>query len=429
MRKKEGISICVVGGGSSYTPELVDGLLQQDPAALPVRELRFTDPNAERLAIMAGFTERAVGRAGREVRVLSDVRLAPMAEGVDFVITQVRVGGMKARHLDESIPLKYGLIGQETTGAGGMFKALRTIPHLVEMGRVVAEVAPSAVVLNYTNPSGIIAEAVSKYTGATILGLCSGVPGMQRDLRRRFAERYPDLRLYTVGTNHFGHIYRATSGGREVTVELIEALARQIEGDGSDAEARSRADLVRLLQAYPISYVNYFYHRGRMVAHQQARPMTRAQEIESIEREVLAEAADPQATTKPAALSKRGGGGYSGITFSVLKAILNDTGEEIVCNVPNRGTVEGIEDDAVVEVVCRVDGAGAHPLPVGPIPLAFRGVMQSIKAYETLTVEAAMQRSRRLATLALLNHPLLGDLETIVPLLDEMLAAHGLEFE
>jgi 6-phospho-beta-glucosidase len=328
---------------------------------------------------------------------------------------------MKARHLDESIPLKYGIIGQETTGPGGMFKALRTIPPMLEIANTVAAVAPDAFILNYANPSGIVAEAVSKHSKAKIIGLCSGIPWMIQHLKERFSAEYPDLHIYTVGLNHFGHIHRVISGERDVTAEIMETLAREQEKKSGDS-------LVRLLQAWPISYVGYFYHRGKAVEKAKASPQTRAQEIEGIEQEILREAAQPETVEKPEALSRRGGGGYAGITFSVMKAIVNDTGEELTCNVPNRGSVGGVEDDAVVEVVCRVDRNGAHPLPVGDIPLAFRGVMLALKAYETLTVEAAVQRSKRLAKLALLNHPLVGDLDLIEPLLDEMLAAHGLDF-
>ncbi len=420
------LSVCVVGAGSSYTPELVEGLLQQDPALLPVRELRLTDVDAERLAIMAGFAERAACHAGRDVTVVSDERLAPMIEGADFVITQIRVGGMKARHLDESIPVKYGIIGQETTGPGGMFKALRTIPPMIEIGNTVASVAPDAFILNYANPSGIVAEAVSKHTKASIIGLCSGIPGMQEQIRARFSSRYPDLRVYTVGLNHFGHIQRVLSGDRDVTAEVIQLLAQ--EQDKHERWGGVDGALVRLLRAWPIGYVGYFYRRGEAVEHAKAASQTRAQQIESIEQEVLAEAARPDTIEKPKALARRGGGGYSRLMFSVMQAIVNDAGEEITCNVPNHGSIAGIDNDAVVEVVCRVDRNGAHPLPVGPIPLAFRGVVQALKAYETLTVEAAVQRSKRLAVLALLNHPLVGDLDVIEPLLDEMLDAHNLEF-
>jgi 6-phospho-beta-glucosidase len=386
----------------------------------------LTDIDPERLGVMAGLTERMVRHAGCEVAVYRDTQLERMLDGADFVITQIRVGGMKARYLDESIPLKYGIIGQETTGPGGMFKALRTIPPMLDIARKVTEVCPEAFILNYTNPSGIITEAVTKHTRARLIGLCSGIPGMQRRLLAALASRYSDLKTYCVGLNHFGFVHRMVSGGRDVTREAIEALFGK---DGPRAADVQTAQLCRLIGAVPISYVNYYFHRGRRLAEVKSAPLTRAQQVERIEREILREAASSETVAKPKALSKRGGGGYADITFSVLKAILNDTGAELPANVPNRGAVAGIEEDAVVEVVCRMDRRGATPLSVGRVPLAFAGLVQAIKAYETLTVEAAVRRSRSLAVLALLNHPLAGDLDVIEPLVCEMLEAHGLTFD
>lgn len=418
------LSVCIVGAGSSYTPELIEGLLARPPEEIPVARVSLHDVDSERLGAMAGFGARAIAHAGRDIELRSGTELAAMLAGADFVISQIRVGGMAARRLDESIPLRYGIIGQETTGPGGMAKALRTIPHMIEVGRTVARVCPEAFILNYTNPSGIIAEAVSRHTEARIIGLCSGMPGIQRRLKERFGDRYPDLKAYAVGLNHFGFIHRMESQGRDVTAEIIRLLE---EEEGAHQQGHHR--LYSLLGAVPISYVNYFFHHGEQLAKMRAKGETRADEVARIEREILAEAALPETVTKPKALARRGGGGYAAITFAVMRAIAQDTGEELVCNVPNRGAVEGIEDDAVVEVMCRVDRAGAHPLPVGLIPLAFRGLAQALKAYETLTVEAAVRRSRRLATLALMNHPLVGDLNIIEPLLDELLSAHGLRYE
>jgi 6-phospho-beta-glucosidase len=419
-----GLTVCVVGAGSSYTPELIAGILAEPPDQLPIAEVRLTDINPERLAIMAGLSQRMARAAGRGLAIHSDTSLGRMLEGVDFVITQIRVGGMKARHLDESIPLKYGIIGQETTGPGGMMKALRTIPHMIAIARAVEPCSPSATILNYTNPSGIITEAVTRYTKARIIGLCSGIPGMQDQLRRRFESRYPGLKSYTVGLNHFASIFRVVWEGKDITREVIDALEAERE-DSRPAEARS---LSQVLGAIPMSYVNYFYHRAEAVAKAKARPQTRAQEVEAVEREILAEAARGETVGKPQQLALRGGGGYAAITFAVMKAMVGNTGEEFTCNVPNQGAVEGIDGEAVVEVLCRVDKDGAHPLPVGPIPLAFRGTVQALKAYETLTVEAAVRRDKTLAVQALLNHPLVGDIDVVERLLPEMLEAHGLRY-
>ena len=423
------LTLCVVGAGSSYTPEIVDGLLKLCPERLPVGALHLTDVDARRLGIMAGLSRRMIAAAGRGIAVRDDTRLEPMLEGADFVVTEIRVGGMEARHLDESIPLKYGIIGQETTGPGGMFKALRTIPPMLEIARTVERVCPDAFILSYTNPSGIVTEAVTRHTNARFMGLCSGIPGMERRIREQLGDAYPDLHVYCVGLNHLGFIHRIVSDGRDVTAEAIERLYAADERTDSDNAQMAMARLVRVLGAIPISYVNYYYRRRERVAHAREAPRTRAQIIMEIQEQVLAEAAREDCRSKPEALKKRGGGGYSYVTFAAMDAIHNDTGAEIACSVPNRGTIEQIDDAASVEVVCTVGRNGPEPIPVGPIPLAFRGLVLAVKAYETLSVEAAVTRSRKLALQALLNHPLVGDLDVAEPLLDEMLRAHGLEFK
>lgn len=423
----DGINLCVVGAGSSYTPELIETIINLRDDELPVATIRLMDIDAERLRLMTGLTERMLRHAGKRITVESSVDLQSLLPGVDFVITQIRVGGMKARYLDESIPLKYGIIGQETTGPGGMCKALRTIPPMLAIARMVYELAPQAFILNYTNPSGIITEAVRKYANPRLIGLCAGIPSIQGTLADWLRERYPDITTSVAGLNHLGFVHQFTSGGCDVTHEAIdwlsspERLAAQPDTIGTLPEAR-------LLQAIPISYLYYYLHRQRRVEEARNVPRTRAQAIEELEAAVFADAADPQIVTKPQALAKRGGGGYASITFRVLNAIYRNTGEQMTVNVPNQGALEGIDADAVVEVMSRIDRTGATPLPVGPIPLAFRGLVHSVKAYETLTVEAAIYRSKRLVTLALLNHPLVGDLDVIAPLLDEMLAAHGLSY-
>ena len=422
------LTICLIGAGSSYTPEIMDGLLGLSPERLPIGAVHMTDINPERLGVMAGLSRRMAAAADSDIVVRDDVSLEAMLEGADFVVTEVRVGGMEARYLDESIPLKYGIIGQETTGPGGMMKALRTIPPMLDIARAVERVCPDAFVLNYTNPSGIVTEAVTKHTGARFIGLCSGIPGMTRRIREKIGDAYPDLHVYCVGLNHLGFIHRLTSQGRDVTDEAIARLYAQDERAEVDNAQMALAKLVGTIDAVPISYVNYFYRRRQRVEHALAAPETRAQTIMKIQKDVFDEAAREDSHEKPEALTKRGGGGYSSVTFAVMDAIHNDTGAEIGCSVPNRGTVEQIDDDASVEVVCKMGRNGPEPIPVGPIPLAYRGLVLAVKAYETLTVEAAVTRSRKLALQALLNHPLVGDLDVADPLLDELLEAHGLDF-
>lgn len=416
------ISICVVGAGGSYTSEIIHGVLQRSPDELPVTSIRLMDVNAASLAIMAGLSERMIRAKGRDITITSGAELEPLLDGADFVITQVRVGGMVARHLDESIPPKHGVVGQETTGPGGMCNALRTIPAMLEIARKVERIAPDAFILNYTNPSGIITEALTKHSGAKVIGLCSGIPGMQAAIGAALKDDYPGLKTYCVGLNHLGFIHKMMSGGRDVTQEAIERLfevAPDVAGDER---------LTRLTGAIAIGYLhNYTW---RPWAHKNWRPpqRTRAQNIIEIQKELYAEAADPDVTERPKLLDKRGGGGYANVTFDWLHAIHHDTGDELVCSTPNRGCVDGIDAAAVVEIVCRVDASGATPLPVGPIPPAFRGLVQAVKAYESLTVEAAVRKDRRIAMQALFNHPLVGDLDLAEALLDELLAAHGLDY-
>jgi len=421
---KSAINITIVGAGSSYTPELIEGLLALDEQEIPVRELRLHDLDAHRLEIMTGLARRMLTHSGRRVVITAGTDLATQLRAADFVITQIRVGGMDARYLDESIPLKYGIIGQETTGPGGMFKALRTIPPMLDIARTVERVAPEAFILNYTNPSGIITEAVCNHTRARFIGLCSGIPGIQDRIQEILAPHWPKLKTYGVGLNHLGFINRYVSEGKDVTPEALELLYENSIRHGGIANP----ELLKLLHAVPITYVNYYFRRGQCVAEAKAKGKTRAEEIRAIEAKIMAEAADPGCVSKPTELSRRGGGGYASITFRFLKAILNDRGDELTCSVLNRGAVEGIPADAAVEVVCRVDARGATPLPVGPIPLSFRSLVQAVKAYETLTVQAAMERRRSLALEALISHPLCGDLDVTLPMLDEMLTAHHLDY-
>jgi 6-phospho-beta-glucosidase len=365
-----------------------------------------------------------IAHRGAAIAVRAGAALEPAVDGADFVVTQIRVGGMAARHRDESIPLKYGVIGQETTGPGGLSLAWRTIPAMLAIARTVERRAPAAFILNYTNPSGIVTEAVRTATGARCLGLCSGIPGIQDRIAVVLADRWPRLRSYCVGLNHLGFIHRFRQDGQEVTADVLAPLYENACAHGGLANP----ELFQLLQAVPISYVNYYYRRAQCVAEAKARTQTRAEEIRGIEAAILREAADPACVTKPAALARRGGGGYASITCRFLQAIVGDRGDELACTVLNDGAVDGLPADAGVEVVCRVGARGATPLPVGPVPANFRALVQAVKTTESLAVRAALERSRTLALQAMVSHPLVGDLDVARPLLDELLAAHQLEF-
>lgn len=422
------IRICLVGAGSSYTPEIIKGIIDDSGSTLPICEIRMSDINTERLDIMAGLSQRMLKAAGREVKVARFGKLSEALPGTDFVITQIRVGGMEARILDEKIPLKYGIIGQETTGPGGMFKALRTIPRMLEIAEEVAEYAPDAFILNYTNPSGIITEAVTRHSRAKIIGLCSGIPGMQDKLKDDLGRFFPDIRSLCVGLNHLGFIYRIFSGSREITDEAIDRLM-DLGRDSGDNAGMSLEPYVRSIRAIPITYLNYYFYRSRRLNEMRAASRTRGEDVLEIQEQILKESGSSSLCGYPEELKKRGGGGYARVTLDCMRAIWNDSGSELACSVRSAGAVEGIERDAVAELVCKIGRNGAEPIHIGRIPLAFRGLIQSVKAYETLTVEAAVEKSLDKVYQALLNHPLAGDFEIIVPLVDEMMKAHGLVFK
>lgn len=422
------LSLCIVGAGGSYTPEIMAGILDRDPDHLPITDLSLTDADPRRLDVMAGLARRMIAARGRRLEVRASTDLETAVRGADFVVTQIRVGGMAAREIDERIPMKYGVIGQETTGPGGMFKALRTIPVMIEIGETVARVAPNAFILNYTNPSGVVTEAVLTQTRARLVGLCSSIPLMQRELKRRLADRFGQVRADSVGLNHLGFIHRITADGEDVTKEALAWLLDHDEGGNPLLSSALRT--ARTLGALPVEkYGDLYFHRRGEVAAATAQDRTRAEMVMAIEAEVLAEAADPAVTDRPPALLRRGGEGYSHVTFDTLNAILNDTGDHIVMSVLNEGAVAGLPDNVAVETVCSVGAAGARPLPVGEMPLAFRGLVQAVKAHESLVVQAAVTRRRDIALQALLAHPLVGDLDVAEPMLDDLLRGHGLAFQ
>ena len=409
------IKIALIGAGSSYTPELADGLIRTYQQ-LPVDEVAFMDTDAERLQILAGLTRRMFAKADIPARVSTTQDRRAAIAGSAFVCTLIRVGGMDARILDERIPLKYGIIGQETTGPGGFAKALRTIPVMVEIAQDAAEVAPEAWIINYTNPSGLITEAVANHTGARIVGLCSGPFGWTNAVLRAMKVPWPRANADWVGLNHLGWITRVLVDGQDCTADAIEAVIAggwPIEGD-----------LMRALRAIPCSYLAYYYHRERMLERARSSPQTRGEQVKAIEAELLRAYADPALAEKPALLQQRGGGGYSDVATAAMLAIYHNRGDRQVVNTPNRGALFGLPESAVAEIPCTVDRAGAHPIVIGNLPPALRGLVFAVKAYELLTVEAALSGDYRAALQALVAHPLVPSYEVAAPLLDELLAAH-----
>ncbi len=409
------MNVSVIGAGSSYTPEIIEGLARRQ-AILPVERVILMDIHAERLEVMAQFCRRFLAHLGSQLQVETTPERQQAIQASEFILTQIRVGGNAQRTLDEKIPLKYGVIGQETTGPGGMFKALRTIPVMLEIARDVERFNPNAWIINYTNPTGMVAEAVNRYARVRFAGLCSGGLFPRWWVSQAIGAQAEEVQYDYFGLNHLNFAYNITVGG----VPLVdEQFARVAHSVGSvDPE------LITTLRLLPSPYLQYFFHRKHKVQEAAGRPLTRGEEVQKLEEEIFRAYADADQSVKPAALARRGGGGYSEVALGVMEALHTNRERSIIINVPHRGAIAGFPPDAVFEMPCLVRSSGIHPLAMPDIPKSVWGLVAAVKNYEQLAVEAAVTGSRDTALLALLAHPLVGDIEIARPLLHEMLEAN-----
>jgi 6-phospho-beta-glucosidase len=391
------VKIAVVGGGSTYTPELVHGL-----AALGVGEVALYDADPERLEIVGGFTKRMAPALSISLHRGRGAALA----GADFVIVQIRVGGQAARLADERLGLEHGLIGQETTGVGGLAKALRTIPVLLDIAERTAQLAPNALLINFTNPVSIVTEALLKQARVKAIGLCN-IPISQRmEIAAELGVRPEEVELDSVGLNHLSFVRRVLVRGADVLPEIIELIAKSGKKPANLPDLDFPLELIRHLAMIPSGYLRYYFLARETVEEQRAEPRLRAEEVMAIERELLAYYADRTKTEKPASLSKRGGAFYSRAALEIIEAVAHDRGDRLVVDVRNGSAVKELPEDACVEVPCFVNAHGATPVPQRALEPEIRGLIQHVKAYEELAVRAALSRSRRDLYLALVAHPL-----------------------
>lgn len=409
------MKISIVGAGSSYTPELLEEMCNRRDT-LPVKEIVLYDINKERLDIMTGFCQRFAAKRDLDVKIRSTMSLEDAVEGADFVDTQIRVGGNEQRVIDEKIPLKYGLVGQETTGAGGMMKAFRTIPVMLEVARCMEKLSPNGWIINYTNPTGLVTEAVTRYTNANIAGFCSGGIFPKMWAKQAMGVDYKRVQYDYVGLNHMNFISNVTIDGRPITQEEFEKLAA--ENDAVNPE------LTKLLGVLTSPYLQWYYQTQQKVGKVLAAPMTRGQEVQMLEKEVYAGYADPNNADKPAALAKRGGGGYSEVAMNFVNAVYNNVDTEMVVNVPNKGAIPFLPDSAVVEIPCLVNRRGMSPLHVANVPPMCWGLIAAVKNYEQLAVEAAVEGDVTKMKWALLAHPLVREYDLVEKLVPELLEAN-----
>ncbi|MBN1372863.1 MAG: 6-phospho-beta-glucosidase [Anaerolineaceae bacterium] len=421
------MKITVIGGGSTYTPELVNGFLAR-VETLPVKELWLMDVDPERLAVVGGFAQRMVKAKGLPFKVVLSTNQRESIAGASYVTTQLRVGMMPARRGDEYLGLRHGLIGQETTGVGGMAKALRTIPVILSIADDIRQTAPGALLANFTNPAGLVTEALNRYAsdiqavGVCNVGITTKMHMLER-LEEKLGTKIEDHRaeLKTLGLNHLTWHYGFTVDGEEMWPHIFPAfLEEQRKEEHPEWDVRT----LEVLGMIPNYYLQYFYYTDKKLEAQKKWPPSRAEEVMSIEEDLLREYADPALTEPPADLMKRGGAYYSTLATQLIDSHYNDLGQVHVVNTRSNGAVEGWPADWVVEIPAKVDAKGIHPLPAKPLPPACFALVAAVKMFELLTVEAAVKGDRSAAYQALLANPIGPKADKVEAVLDDLLESN-----
>jgi 6-phospho-beta-glucosidase len=410
------MKVAVVGGGSTYTPELVDGFAR---LATGLSELTLVDPAVERLAVVGAFGRRIFQRYGVPADLTWTDDLDAGLDGADVVIIQLRVGGQAARIGDETFPLDCGCVGQETTGAGGLAKALRTVPVVLDVARRARTwAAPGAWIVAFTNPVGIVTRALLD-DGHRALGLCNVAIGLQRYFGSLLSVAPSSVTLDHVGLNHL-------TWERAACVDGVDQLPKLLAEHGVELADRVKVplEILELTGTVPSYYLRYFYCHDEVVAEQRSAP-SRGERVAEIERELLAMYSDPNLDTKPDLLSERGGAYYSEAAVGLIGSLRGDDGAVHAVNVRNNGTWSFLPDEAVIEVSCRVGASGAVAIPGPSLPPDLAGLVGHVAGYEQLAVEAALRGGRDRVYRALLAHPLVGQATLAAGLTDRLLAGNA----
>ncbi|GGT59218.1 6-phospho-beta-glucosidase [Streptomyces purpureus] len=412
------MKLTVVGGGSTYTPELIDGFARLRET-LPVTELVLVDPAADRLELVGGLARRIFARQGHDGRVVTTSDLDAGVAGADAVLLQLRVGGQAAREQDETWPLECGCVGQETTGAGGLAKALRTVPVVLDIAERVRRANPDAWIIDFTNPVGIVTRALLQ-AGHKAVGLCNVAIGFQRKFAALLDVTPGEVHLDHVGLNHLTWELGARLGGPGGENVLPKLLAEH--GDTVADDLRMPRALVDRLGVVPSYYLRYFYCHDEVVRELRSKP-SRAAEVAAMEKRLLEMYGDPALDEKPALLGKRGGAFYSEAAVDLAAALLGGAGSPYqVVNTYNNGTLPFLPDDAVIEVQAAVGGDGAAPLAVPALDPLYAGLVAQVTTYEDLALEAALRGGRERVFRALLAHPLVGQYAYAEQLTDRLIA-------
>lgn len=417
---KDALKIAIIGSGSTYTPELIEGIINKKDS-LPVRELYFMDIDERKRTIVGGLCVRMIEHSGLNCKCVLTDNLDEAITGADFVLAQIRVGKLPCRVLDEKIPLKYDLLGQETNGIGGMFKGLRTVPEILKIAHRMEELCPDAWLINFSNPAGMVAEAVLNNTKIKMFGLCNVPINMETSIKEKLGLK--DANIEYVGLNHFSWVTSIEHDGHDYLKEAMEqglnsAAMKNIPATGFSKE------VINCVGGIPNSYLEYYYFRTAKVKHCQEVEKCRGEECMEIEENLLKMYSDTGLYVKPELLSKRGGARYSEVAINLVDSIYNDKNDIHVVNLKNNGAVPFMDPDDVVEVRARVGKNGGTPLPVTHYNEHIASYMKMMKSYEKNAIKAAMTGDVNSAFRALLINPLTGDWDKLYPCFYELLDAH-----
>ncbi|MCM3182034.1 6-phospho-beta-glucosidase [Priestia megaterium] len=425
------MKVVTIGGGSSYTPELVEGFIKRYDE-LPIRELWLVDveEGKEKLEIVGALARRMVKKAGADMEIHLTLDRQKALINADFVTTQLRVGQLDARIQDERIPLKYGMIGQETNGAGGLFKGLRTIPVLLKIAEEIHEVCPNAWLINFTNPAGMVTEALLRYgKHSKVVGVCNLPVHMRNSIAGLLQVEKEDVHIEFAGLNHLVYGLHVYAKGKEVTQEVIQRL----RDPNSQVTMRNIApipwqpDFLEALGVILCPYHRYYYKTKEILAEELLAfqsGTTRAEVVKALEAELFELYKNPNLESKPPQLEKRGGAYYSDAACNLISSIYNDKGDIQTLNVKNNGAISLLPNESAVEVNCVVTKQGPVPLAVGELPVEVNGLVQQIKSFERVGAEAAVTGSYEKALVALSINPLVPSDELAKSVLDELLQAH-----
>ena len=413
------LKAAVIGAGSTYTPELIEGFIDRKDS-LNFQSFYLMDINKEKLATVGGLAQRMLASKGFTGKIVLTQDLDEAIDGSDYIFAQIRVGGLAARIRDEKIPLKYGLLGQETTGAGGFMNALRTVPVMLDIARRIEKSAPQAWLINFSNPSGIVAEALLNHSKVKMIGLCNCFINMSAEIAKTIGTDKFDYDY--IGLNHLSWITSVTANGENMLGQLGKKGSGRFK---NIPEVDYDERLLEAIPAIPSSYLSHYYLRDKQFEKALHAEKTRGEVCVEIEQTLMDKYQNPDLNNKPKELEERGGALYSTAAVSAVDAIENDKNEYHVVNVKNNGSVSFMDNDDVLELKCKLNKKGAEPVPFPSLDNPFiKGLMQAVKAYEKLTVRAAVNQSRADALAALMIHPLIGDYHKAQAVLDEMTEAN-----